>query len=202
MWVLGGVGVLAVLAVIGTAAVEGLYSAAVDFEDPDPPPKPTEKQLRAIRDTPGYDVHWLGREYRGKDIGEARGGKESASLSYGEPYCDWMDGCSFDIDVSTSPGRTIYTEDPDNGQRYPICWRRIGRALALACDDDTEVEVLTGSVRVYVHSGEDDALEVARALRPMKGGGLAAPEPFSCRETRKLSKRLRERLPDALRGCR
>lgn len=202
-WLLVGAGGLAVLMAIGVVALAVIAWASLDFgDDFDPPPDPTDREIAALREAHGDEMYWLGRTYRGKEIRHADFGE----LSYGEDYCDSFDQvCSYEIDVDTFRARSTETEDPDTGERFPICWRRIGRALALGCDDGldpSELEVFTGSVRVYVASETGPALPIARALRPMKGGTLEAPKPFTCREMRELSKRLRRSLPGELRGCR
>lgn len=202
------ISVLAAAAIVGSLVLAFLVSfdSGDEFE---PPPKPTAADLERIRDDSGFPVYWLGPSYRGKELNHADPLDDEAAvlLSYGGPYCDSFDEvCNFDIDVITSRSRAVETEDPDTGERYPICWRRVGRALALGCrdHDPTLVEVFTGSVRVQVSHNLSDgqAHPLLEALRPMKGGALAAPEPFGCRETRQISARLRTRLPAELRGCR
>lgn len=204
-----------IAAVLAAAAIAGFLVLAFlvswdtgdDFE---PPPKPTAAELERIRDRSGFPVYWLGPSYREKELNHAEpvdGEAQAVLLSYGGPYCDSFDeDCNYDIDVLTRRGRATDTEDPDTGERFPICWKRVGRALALGCrdHDPTLVEVFTGPVLVQISHNLSDgqAHPLLDALRPMKGGALAAPKPLSCRETRQLSARLRESLPRELRGCR
>lgn len=202
------VAVLAAAAVVGSLVLALLasYDAGEEFG---PPPKPTPAELERIRDRSGFPVYWLGPSYRGKELNavDPVDDVDAVILSYGGPYCDSFDEvCNYDLDVMTSRSRAPDTEDPSTGEPYPICWRRVGRALAFGCPDHdpTQVEVFTGSVRVRLHHNLDDgkAHPLLEALRPMKGGTLAAPKPFGCREMRQISARLRKRLPAQLRGCR
>ena len=204
------VGVLAAAAIVGGLVLVFAASYDLSGDEFDPPPKPMPADLQRLRDRSGFPVFWLGPAHGEMELNHAEPleGTRGVMLRYGGPYCDSFDEtCNYDVDVITTPDRAISDEDPDTGERTPICWRRVGRAHAFGgCPDHdpTLVQVFTGSVLVEVRHNltDGEAHPLVGALRPMDGGPLPKPKPLGCRETRRLSARLRRTLPAELRGCR
>lgn len=171
---------------------------------PDAPP--SARQLAQIHSTPTTPFFWLGRAYGGRELTRATltaADPPDSIFQYGKPTCRAGIGCSYDLGVAT-----LRKRDPDPSQR---CWRRLGPALVLGCDQATALQVYTGRVEVFLSSRAIDPVRVLRALR-LKGtgaaattrlGGLVAPEPFTCAEAKLLAADFRARLPAQLapRGC-
>lgn len=166
---------------------------------PDKPP--TATQLAQIASTATSPVFWLGSRYGGEPLTRAKltaTDPPDSIFQYGTPTCRAGVGCSYELGVATLRKRV-----PETGQR---CWRQLGPALALGCDQATALQVYTGSVEVFLSSRAVKPARVALALRRKERGttvarrlhGLAAPERFTCQESEDFRGDFRAALPAAL----
>lgn len=187
---------------VGCAAL--IAGCGSDQSATTPPPStvpdrpPTAAQLARIASTPTAPFFWLGPRYRDQALTRAKltaADPPDSIFQYGTPTCKTGVGCSYDLGVATLRDR-----EPVTTQR---CWRRLGRALVLGCDQATALQVYTGAVEVFLSSREVRPARAALALRLKLRGtttgprlaGLAAPKPFTCREAKRFPPDFRTRLP-------
>jgi len=172
-----------------------------------PPPKtvpdkpPTAGQLARIGSTATAPFFWLGSRYGGQKLTRATltaTDPPDSIFQYGTPTCRAGIGCSYDLGVATLRDR-----EPVTTQR---CWRRLGPALVLGCDQAAALQVYTGAVEVFLSSRAVKPARGALALRLKLRGtaaaprleGLAAPKPFTCEEARSFPAEFRARVPVGL----
>jgi len=171
---------------------------------PDKPP--TAAQLARIHSTAAAPFFWLGPRYGGQKVTRATltaTDPPDSIFQYGTPTCKAGVGCSYDLGVATLRDR-----EPVTTQR---CWRRLGPALVLGCDQATALQVYTAGVEVFLSSRAVKPARVALALRLKARGtavgarleGLTAPKPFTCEEAKRFPSDFRAQVPAGLtpRAC-
>jgi len=190
---------------VGCAAL--IAGCGSDETTTTPPPStvperpPTAAQLARIRSTATAPYFWLGPRYREQQLTRATltaADPADSIFQYGRPTCRAGVGCSYDLGVATLRDR-----EPVTTQR---CWRRLGPALVLGCDQAAVLQIYTGAVEVFLSSRAVRPARAALALRlKLRGasagprlGGLAAPKPFTCREAKRFPADFRARLPATL----
>jgi len=187
---------------VGCAAL--MAGCGSDQSATTPPPStvpdrpPTAAQLARIRSTATTPFFWLGPRYRDQELTRATltaADPPASIFQYGTPTCKAGVGCSYDLGVATLRNR-----EPVTTQR---CWRRLGRALVLGCNQASALQVYTGAVEVFLSSRTTRPTRAALALALKRRGtrasrrlsGLAAPKPFTCREAKRFPADFRAGLP-------
>jgi hypothetical protein len=158
----------------------------------------------------GFPIYWLGPRYRGLALSEIRIRENgSSSVSYGKLSCGSgeSDSCAWDVSLYTSPRSR---EDfPTAAERTPgmwggpICFNKIGQAVAVNClDPDTEEgeeTLLTGNESIYVDMYDPRAL---RSLTPPRGRPPPAPIRLTCSEMEGMPRWAQRKVPANLRPTR
>lgn len=188
--------------------------------EPDPeqsrPVPPTTAELSRFAAETRLPAYWLGPRFRGITVSDATVEGREVRLTYGPWECDF--GCTDAGGISTRRrevrwlSRYEYEEDP--GLDLEDCWTRIGKAVAvlLSClPDESEQQMLiySGTREISVTSlytsdgqGEIPVQSVVRGLRPLNARArwpLGRPEPWTCRELKRIDPRYRRHMPRVLR---
>ena len=192
-------------ALVGCAAL--IAGCGSDQTATTPPPStvpdtpPTAAQVARISSTETAPFFWLGPRYRDQELTRATltaTDPPDSIFQYGTPTCKAGVGCNYDLGVATLRDREPVTTQ--------LCWRRLGPALVLGCDQATALQVYTGAVEVFLSSRAARPARAALALRLKTRGtaagprldGLAAPKPFTCEEAKRFPADFRARLPASL----
>lgn len=203
--------------VLGICGALGL-SACSDFELDDGSnraDKKTEflKQQRgrvvspaeaARHDSP---VYWLGPRYEGLALHEIRIQKDgSSTVTYGRLSCGAGDSDSCRWGLSLATEKRDREDFPTHAERTPgmwggpICFNRLGKAIAVNCLDPDKEEgeetLLTGDMTVYVDSYDPRDL---RSLTPPRGNRPPAPSRLTCGEMKSMPRWARRKVPLHLR---
>lgn len=196
--------------VLATASLGGCTDAPDEHEPPEPP---TAAKLSRIAATTQQPAYWLGPSFEGLDVSAVTVARQRVGFTYGSWTCD--SGCSPSGGVFTSRRGQVLLTREDFGDQVNTrnCWTRIAGAVAvlIGCRPDLyeqEMVIFSANREISVNSlytadGQDDipVRVIVRRLRPLNANApwpLPRPRRLTCRELKRIDKRYRRHMPQAL----